>query len=164
MALMFLTAIFGASRAGSTTIGYTIKNRLGEVVSARSQAGVRDLGGGMFGADVDLPEGSELVVVWDDGTQPAPRYAFNRVDMRPESAVDEEGVSALAAKLDRLQREVQGLKEKNIRKVPDDPSNPTRIFIDVKKDEAPDWSVPNLAESYTVNLEHQNGEVRRYGG
>jgi hypothetical protein len=74
-------------------------------------------------------------------------------------------VDDTVVQLNVIKTEVQGLKEKNIKKVPNDPLAPQTINVKVKKDTATDWTAANLQEEYTVNLDFTNtGKVKQYGG
>lgn len=163
MASLFLTAAFGQSQTGLSTVGYTVKNRAGEVVSPRSQSGVVELGNGVYGAEFSLADNAIFLVFWDTGTA-SPRTAYNQVDTYPDGG-ESGDFSTVVTELETIRREVQGLKEKNIRKTPDNPQNPTRIDVAVKKDEASSWAPANLQEQYSISLAtNTQGEVERYGG
>jgi sucrose-6-phosphate hydrolase SacC (GH32 family) len=163
MAIVFLTAQMGQSQSGLSTVGFTVKLANGSVFAARTTNNVVDFGFGNYGVELGLPDNGRYLVVWDTGIQ-NPRYAFNAVDTYPESqpAVQIEDVKTMVR--DVLQ-EVQGLKEKNIKKTADNPANPTLINVSVKKDSAPNWSPENLQEQYSINI-ITNGvsEVEQYGG
>ena len=160
--VLFLTAALGSSQTGLATVGYTIKTTAGAVLAARSTAGVVELGAGVYGAPVGFPNSGQYLVIWDTGVA-GPRYAFNDVDMDSSGAAAD--VSSLETQLAKVLQEVQGLKDKNQRRTPDDPSNPSRIDVAIKKDAASDWSALNLVEQYSVGLvTNSNDEVERYGG
>lgn len=160
MPTVFITNMFGSSSGGLTTVGVTIKNRAGTVLAARTTQGVVDLGGGVYGCEVDLSwsdvqtPGRVLVVLWDNGANP-PRFASNLIDFSGQA---ESQIGAVLA-------EVQGLKEKNIRKIADDPRAPTQIEVAVKREGAPDWSPSNLHDIYDVRIRRDSaGKVIQYGG
>jgi len=177
--IVFLTGLLGSSQAGLTTVGYTVKNNLGQVVAARTTQGVVEIGGGAYAVNLNFEDNKDFVVVWDNGATP-PRLAFSIVDTRTVDLTSvtnnlntvAEAVSDVAESIDNisdslsgLQIDVDGLKEKNQRRVANDPINPSIIQVDIKKDNAPDWSPANIQEQYQVNIAtDSNGDVIRYGG
>lgn len=163
MATIFLTASFGQSQTGLETVGYTVKTAGGTVHAARSTESIVELGDGVYGAPIALPDQGYYVVLWDNGADKL-RTAYSWVDTHAEGDASEVPLGLLD-QLDAIRREVQGLKEKNIRKTPDDPHNPSRIDVSVKRDEASDWSPSNLVEQYSVEIQsNADGEVTKYGG
>lgn len=164
--LVFLTASFGPSQAGLATVGYAIKTADGQTTQTRTTTGVVDLGAGTYGVEINLPDSNRYFVQWDTGGQ-APRYASNTVDTSPVEATTEANVDfkPITLRLDAIEREVQGLKEKNQRRTVDNPADPALVTVDIKKDEANDWSATNLVETWTVPVvSTENGDVERYGG
>jgi hypothetical protein len=162
MAILFLSASFGQSQTGLTTVGYTIKTKTGSQYQARSTQGVVELGNGVYGVELTLPDNSIFIVLWDTGSanlRTTHSYVDTTLDAPP---VD---LSPVLEDLEFVTQEVQGLKEKNIRKVANDPTNPTVINVAVKKDSASDWSPANLNEQYSINVySNAFGEIERYGG
>ncbi len=67
---------FGQSNGGLTTVGYTIYNIDGTIKTARSTSGVVEYGTGtgIYGANIDYDQFSQLLVIWDTGGA-VPRYA-----------------------------------------------------------------------------------------
>jgi hypothetical protein len=159
MAILFLSASFGQSQTGLTTVGYTIKTKTGSQYQARSTQGVVELGNGVYGAELTLPDNSIFIVLWDTGSANL-RTTHSYVDT--ELPID---FTPVINKIDFTTREVQGLKDKNIRKIPNDPEGPTRINFAVKKDSATSWSPENLQEEYYVDIAlNEFGDVTQYGG
>lgn len=64
---LYKTVAFGASKAGLTTVGYTLYNTVGDAVGGRVTSGVQDLGGGQYGATVTFPDGFSGRITWDTG-------------------------------------------------------------------------------------------------
>lgn len=160
--IVFLTGLLGSSQTGLTTVGYTVKNNLGQVVFPRSTAGVIELGGGAYAINLELDDNKDFVVMWDNGGTPL-RRAFSVVDTRTSSISAD--LETIDNSIQNLKSEVQGLKEKNQRRTANDPVNPSVIQVDIKKDNAPDWSLTNLQEQYQINVAtNSNGDVIRYGG
>ncbi len=161
MGKLWLTASLGPSQEGLATVGYIIRAKDGTMVQSRTTEGVVELGSGIYGAEIEFDESDSYVVVWDNGAE-VPRYAHNIVRFDDYAGTPEERI---LADIDRLKREVQGLKEKNIRKVVVDPADPSRILVTVKRDEAVDWDPENVQEEYEIPVTFTpGGEVERYGG
>lgn len=162
MAILFLSASFGQSQTGLTTVGYTIKTKTGSEHQARSNQNVVELGNGVYGAELNLPDNNVFIVLWDNGSNNL-RTAYNYVDTALETPpVD---LTPVLQDLEFVTQEVQGLKEKNIRKTANDPTNPSVINVSIKKDSATDWSLNNIQEQYSINVYSNSfGEIERYGG
>ena len=159
MAILFLSASFGQSQTGLITVGYTIKRKTGQVYQARSTSNVVELGNGVYGVELALPDNDIFIVLWDTGVANV-RTTHSYVDT--ELPID---LTPVTDGIDFVTEEVQGLKEKNIRKVANSPSNPSRINVAVKKDSASDWSGQNLQEEYYIDVTlNEFGEVLQYGG
>lgn len=159
MAILFLSASFGQSQTGLLTVGYTIKRKTGQVYQARSTNNVVELGNGVYGVELTLPDNDIFIVLWDNGTANV-RTTHSYVDT--ELPID---LTPVTNGIDSAIEEVKSLKEKNIRKIANNPASPSRIDIAVKKDSAPDWSSQNLHETYSINVTmNEFGEVLQYGG
>ncbi len=72
---------FGTSRAGLSTVGYTIYNPDGTVAQARSTTGVVEYGDrtGCYGASQTLGAFGSSIVVWDTG-QAEPRFVARELE------------------------------------------------------------------------------------
>lgn len=69
------TVNFGTSKTGLTTVGYTLISNNG-FVGGRQTVGVYEIGNGVYGADIDVGEGS---ILWDTG-EVTPLYASDEQD------------------------------------------------------------------------------------
>lgn len=69
-------ADFGNAYAGLATVGYTVRDSAGSVVTARTTSGVYEIGGGKYGAIVTFTASFEGSIYWDT----ASGSAFNAVD------------------------------------------------------------------------------------
>lgn len=76
----YLNASFGSSRTGIGTVGYTLMKDDGTVAVARTQAGVVEEGGGVYGkANITIPD-TAASILWDTGGG-TPLYAAE--DLEP---------------------------------------------------------------------------------
>lgn len=77
--LQFRTSNLGKSRTGlAGTVGYTILDEVGSVVTSRTTAGIFELtsGSGMYGAHITFPDDFNGSIVWDSGETPSSSLVF----------------------------------------------------------------------------------------
>lgn len=58
---------FGKSRTGLSTVGYTVKDISGSIVTPRTTGSVYELTGGMYAAAITFPDDFNGSVCWDTG-------------------------------------------------------------------------------------------------
>jgi hypothetical protein len=80
---VYLDCDFGALFSGLSTVGYELRDAAGQTVIARTTAGVIDLGGGAYGADVAIPVGFVGSIRWTPSVG-ADIQAVERVDLIAE--------------------------------------------------------------------------------
>lgn len=61
------TVDFGRANAGAGSIGYRLINSGGSVTTARTQAGITEIGSGAFMASVTFPADWSGIILWDNG-------------------------------------------------------------------------------------------------
>jgi hypothetical protein len=71
---LYQTVTFGSSKAGLATVGYRLFDDNGNPAGDRVTAGVQDLGGGQYGANVTVPDDFTGRITWDTG-EAVPAYA-----------------------------------------------------------------------------------------
>lgn len=150
---------FLPSRAGLTTVGYTLVSHAHDIIVDRRTLGVVELllGGyptGMYTATLRFDAPFSGFVVWDTGQDPLGEGA-NRL----RRAMEEVMIGAFSDTAEILDA-VGALYEENVMKIPDGPA-PTKIRFVRKRRGAPDWSTP-LSDK-TVPVVNKPGNLR-FGG
>ena len=74
---------FPSTKAGLATVGYQLKSIAGANVGSRVTAGVVEIGGGAYGADIDYGSG---FVLWDTG-ETVPTYGTGIRQVDPVAAL-----------------------------------------------------------------------------
>jgi len=87
-----LTVGFGSSKTGLTTVGYQLKTTTGTNSGTRITAGIFEIGGGAYGADIAFADNFRGFILWDTG-EATPRFAPDPVDLR---AVDASGLTLIS--------------------------------------------------------------------
>lgn len=81
---------FGQLNGGLLTVGYTVYDHLGAVLTARNTAGVVEFGAGsgIYGADIAYDRFRRVVVIWDTGGT-TPKYANESSQVQLSQIQDE---------------------------------------------------------------------------
>ena len=85
-----LSINYGSSKGGLSTVGYTLYTKAGAVHTARSTAGVVEIGTstGIYAANVSMDDGFTGIVLWDTG-EGTPRYGLEPTQSSLEAIQDE---------------------------------------------------------------------------
>lgn len=138
-------ANFLPSRAGLATVGYTLLDKNGDMLAARTVEGVAELAvnTGIYRVSLEFEERFEGFILWDTG-QDASGEGSNRLRTLSEEIsiiypfdVDVERTPALKTILEA----VQVMYEENVMKIPNG-TIPTEFQIVRKRMQDPDWSNP----------------------
>jgi len=162
------TVNFLASRAGLTTVGYTLFNNNHTVFRARSVAGVTevvaaDTATGIYSVKIKLTEEFVGYVLWDTGQDPEAsgsdrlRTAVEEMAILP--AIDG-GMGGITTVLLDLMDAIKAMYEENTIKLADQ-TTPNSLRIIRKRPEDADWSAPY--SDTTIPVIRRPGQFR-YGG
>lgn len=77
---VYFTASFGASKAGLSSVGYTIFDTANTVYTPRTTDGVVDLSNGNYGALIVLPSKFQGLITWDTG-EDTPVFASSAINI-----------------------------------------------------------------------------------
>jgi len=161
------TVNFLPSRAGLTTVGYTLYSNDHTVFRARSLTGVVEVfsggvGTGIYSVKLRITEVFSGYILWDTGQDPEAvgtdrlRSAVEEVSI--ESVIDGGGGSS--GGLAELLYAIQALYEENTIKIATQ-QNPNSLRIIRKTSEDADWSTPYM--DTTIPVIKRPGQLR-YGG
>lgn len=156
-----LVVNFLPSRAGLTTVGYTLVDREHNIVRERVTEGVREVivagkGTGTYTATVTLNAVVAGYVIWDTGQDPDGVQPNRLRWVTEELTVLHDPAQSGGPIMDAI----GALMDENTMKIPDG-THPTKVRYVRKRPGDPDWSNP-FSDGF-VHIVHTAGR-QRYGG